>query len=69
MSLPRTVHKAYANFAGYFWLPCPVCERMFGGHERPQGYLQTGSYSGLVVCANCIGEAKRINEERWRYLA
>lgn len=23
----------YARFRGFFWLPCPLCERMFGGHE------------------------------------
>jgi len=30
---PRWMHKLYASAAGYFWLPCPVCGRMFGGHE------------------------------------
>lgn len=33
MMLPRFAHKAYAKAMGYFWLPCPVCGRMFGGHE------------------------------------
>jgi hypothetical protein len=31
--LPRWVHHAYALVAGYFWLPCPLCDRLFGGHE------------------------------------
>lgn len=29
----RTLNKIYAWLFGYFWLPCPVCGRMFGGHE------------------------------------
>ena len=29
----RTIHKIYAWLFGYFWLPCPMCGRMFGGHE------------------------------------
>lgn len=31
--IPRWVHHLYALLAGYFWLPCPVCGRHFGGHE------------------------------------
>jgi len=29
----RLLHKLYAKIFGYFWLPCPVCGKMFGGHE------------------------------------
>ena len=29
----RLLNKIYAKIFGYFWLPCPVCGRMFGGHE------------------------------------
>jgi hypothetical protein len=25
--------RAYATSHGYFWLPCPLCNRPFGGHE------------------------------------
>lgn len=31
--LPRWVHRLKASMLGYFWLPCPLCGRMFGGHE------------------------------------
>ena len=31
--LPRWLHRLYARFLGYFWLPCPICGRCFGGHE------------------------------------
>jgi hypothetical protein len=29
----RILHRLYAHLFGYFWLPCPLCGRMFGGHE------------------------------------
>jgi hypothetical protein len=31
--MPRWLHRLYAAALGYFWLPCPICGRMFGGHE------------------------------------
>lgn len=30
---PRILHELWAWIAGYFWTPCPVCGREFGGHE------------------------------------
>lgn len=30
---PRWFHRVWAWLFGYFWLPCPDCGRMFGGHE------------------------------------
>jgi hypothetical protein len=31
--LPRWLAKTRANLGGYFWLPCRVCGRMYGGFE------------------------------------
>ena len=31
--IPRWMHHAYASAFGYFWEPCPLCGRKFGGHE------------------------------------
>lgn len=31
--LPRWMHCLYAWIARYFWGPCPLCNRPFGGHE------------------------------------
>lgn len=31
--MPRWWAKLRADVGGYFWLPCPLCGRMFGGHE------------------------------------
>jgi hypothetical protein len=29
----RNIHKLYAKAMGFFWLPCDLCGREFGGHE------------------------------------
>jgi hypothetical protein len=29
----RQAHRLYAFLLGYFWVPCPLCGRYFGGHE------------------------------------
>jgi hypothetical protein len=29
----RLLHRLYARWGGYFWLPCPLCGQHFGGHE------------------------------------
>lgn len=51
----RTFHRLYAELFGFFWLPCPRCDRPFGGHEtgkdipdptRPPGW-------GLSICSQC----------------
>ncbi len=31
---PRWVHQLFTRFNNYYWLPCPVCGKMFGGHEK-----------------------------------
>jgi len=33
MKLPRWVHWVYAWAFRYFWASCPLCGKMFGGHE------------------------------------
>ena len=52
MKLPRFLHKAYADFFGYFWKPCPLCTKEFGGHEYSgaginQEWLACGANSYL----------------------
>lgn len=29
----RAVHRWWAHRAGFFWQPCPLCDRPFAGHE------------------------------------
>lgn len=58
MRLPRWYHRLYAFFGGYFWIPCPICGRKFGGHEA-QWTLWTTPWSGWGVCLACKAEADR----------
>lgn len=32
----RRLNRRRAHAGGYFWLPCPLCGQMFGGHEWPE---------------------------------
>lgn len=60
----RTMNRLYAWLFGYFWLPCPICRRMFGGHEVKRGYivsLMSSRSEGQVVCPRCKVEAIRRN--------
>jgi hypothetical protein len=53
----RPWNKAYAKFNGYFWLPCPLCGQMFGGHEWGETIYdqiptdKEGSFKG--ICPDC----------------
>ncbi len=58
----RSAAEAYAQCHGYFWLPCPLCGTMFGGHEHPhdrsQGIphipdLEAGPWNYLCICPWC----------------
>lgn len=49
----RFLNRLYAIFAGYFWLPCPMCGQMFGGHESGGTLWSSGtptSRSGALLC-------------------
>lgn len=38
MIRPRFLARFAAWFAGYFWLPCPVCKEPFAGFEATTGF-------------------------------
>lgn len=48
----RTLHRLYAWLFGYFWLPCPVCGKMFGGHEVAD--IFTGAVIAEDGKAHCV---------------
>lgn len=56
--ISRRLHQLYASLMGYFWLPCPVCGRCFGGHEWQVGCsipMKDGVYISRCVCsAECL---------------
>ena len=53
----RFLNQIYAFAWGYFWIPCPVCGKMFGGHEHADGCLHTipsdEPHIGYVICPDC----------------
>ena len=62
MKIPRWCHKIYANLLGYFWSPCSICGRMYGGHEE-HGSLMIDWGTGSPTCINCIEEAEKKNQK------
>ena len=52
----RLLNRLFAALFGYFWLPCPACGRMFGGHEVSLGRapLIQGGHA-WVVCSDACG--------------
>jgi hypothetical protein len=51
----RRLHHAYAGVMGYFWKPCPVCGREFGGHEAGGSFPVPVQGEGCVrrICSVC----------------
>jgi hypothetical protein len=61
----RWAHRWYARANGYFWAPCVLCGREFGGHEwrdiggKPSGvYLNPPSMDGTAICPWCTRDGK-----------
>ena len=53
----KLLRKFWAKLNGYFWLPCPLCDRMFGGFESAtEGWRSKGK----MVCWRC---KDRVNEQ------
>jgi hypothetical protein len=69
MRLPRFLHRFWAWLNGYFWAPCPVCGRMFGGHEAFWRGLRISKGSWRSICGSpdCLYVAEirnRVVEKR-----
>jgi hypothetical protein len=56
----RAFHRRYATKHHYFWLPCILCNRPFGGHESgdsiPDPTGPTGV--GVCICSQCTREGR-----------
>lgn len=50
----RSLHKAWAQSHHYFWLPCILCGREYGGHEVSDS-ISDPTYIGreYVICPFC----------------
>ena len=51
--ISRLYNQIYAYLFGYFWLPCPRCGQMFGGHECGNDTIWITSGSGKSCCKFC----------------
>jgi hypothetical protein len=51
----RRLHRAYATANGYYWLPCILCGRPYGGHEGGTTIPDPtrGPGQGIVICSRC----------------
>lgn len=51
----RLLNMLYAHATAHFWLPCPLCGQMFGGHEWKDGNdIPTGEPgTGMGICPDC----------------
>lgn len=58
---PRWLQKLYALLFGYFWIPCPTCGNMFGGHEWGAS-LMISWRRGIATCPECVEETRRLND-------
>ena len=54
----RIFNRIYATLFGYFWLPCPICKKPFGGHEW-HGYKPSG-LNGMGICRDCSGAVRKM---------
>ena len=57
---PRWFNWLRAQVGGYFWLPCPMCRRNFGGHEMSSEC----DFNSMGVCEACAP----LMREKWNKL-
>lgn len=64
----RIFHRLYAKALGYFWLPCPICGKYFGGHESFFGVplIDDDGHAYVTCSVGCSRESKRLNVSRGR---
>lgn len=62
----RWSHRLYAFVCGYWWLPCPLCSRHFGGHEE-KGFIPLGMGSSMSICHACDSKMSAVDKkEMWQ---
>jgi hypothetical protein len=67
----QLLHMIWAKLGGYFWMPCPKCGEMYGGHQiEPFGatvtlYEADGPHA-YCVCPRCDTPELRAENERER---
>jgi len=58
----RWLHRGYACAFGFFWLPCVLCGRLYGGHQAAGEVPDPtrGPGSGIAVCPQCVKDGKAV---------
>jgi hypothetical protein len=63
----RFLNKVYASIFGYFWIPCPLCGKEFGGQEWKSYDGKSDSIpskknigAGEGICPDCTKSGKGI---------
>lgn len=55
----RPLRWLRALLGGYFWLPCSLCGKNFGGGEKGNGHI--GFPEGKIICAECAAKPENKN--------
>jgi hypothetical protein len=65
----RLLHKLYAKALGYFWLPCPVCGKEYGGHEHvwTVPLISDDGHAYGVCSYECGAKAQELNDAKGRF--
>jgi hypothetical protein len=59
---PRWWHRRHAEAHGFFWMPCPLCGRPYGGHEARYRIMlpyPDDSNRGEGICSRCEDDIGR----------
>ena len=67
-NMVEVARGSWAWLFGYFWMPCPICGRMFGGFEISPVTLMFDWHMGRCVCRKCTGRAIEANKESGLFL-
>jgi hypothetical protein len=56
----KLFRRIRAKLNGYFWLPCPLCSKMFAGSEAA---TETWVLRGQMVCWRCSDRVRKQNRQ------
>ncbi|GGV45732.1 hypothetical protein [Streptomyces spectabilis] len=58
------IHHRYAERHGYYWLPCILCTRPYGGHQYagsiPDPVYGPGSGRSVGICPHCTRRGRHV---------
>ncbi|MEU5900566.1 MULTISPECIES: hypothetical protein [Streptomyces] len=58
------IHQRYARANGFYWLPCLLCSRPYGGHQHagsiPDPEYGPGSGRSIGICPHCTRHGRHI---------